>query len=198
MQLLDFEKEITLENERVQLRPLAESDFGLLLPFSINEPNLWQYSLVSAGGSEENLQNYLKIAFDAKARKDSYPFIVFDKQAQKYAGSTRFYDYKFNHKTIQLGYTWYGKEFWGTGLNKNCKYLMLQYAFETLGLARVEFRADNNNERSKAAMKSLGCTVEGVLRSNCTAAAGRRDSVVLSILSDEWGAGVKERLAVRL
>lgn len=50
-----------------------------------------------------------------------------------------------------------------TGLNKNCKYLLLQYAFEELGMERVEFRADNNNSRSVAAMKSIGCTVEGVL-----------------------------------
>lgn len=82
---------------------------------------------------------------------------------QKHEGSTRFYDYQKTHNTIQLGYTWYGSEFWGTGLNQNCKHLMLSYAFNTLGIHRVEFRADNNNnnnKRSIAAMKKLGCTKE--------------------------------------
>ena len=51
-------------------------------------------------------------------------------------------------KTLQLGYTWYGSAFRGTGLNKHCKFLLLQFAFETLGMERVEFRADNSNERS--------------------------------------------------
>lgn len=75
---------------------------------------------------------------------------------------------------------------------------MLEYAFDTLGLDRVEFRADNNNARSIAAMKSLGCTVEGVLRSNCKAVEGRRDSIVLSILQSEWDNQIKEDLSSRL
>jgi RimJ/RimL family protein N-acetyltransferase len=66
-------------------------------------------------------------------------------------------------------------------LNKHCKYLLLTYAFETLGMERVEFRADNDNERSKAAMLSIGCTVDGVLRSNMPTFESevRRDSIVL-------------------
>ena len=59
---------------------------------------------------------------------------------------------------MQLGYTWYGKEFQGTGLNKHCKYLLLEFAFEKMQVERVEFRADANNEKSIAAMKSIGCT----------------------------------------
>ena len=141
-----------------------------------------------------NMQTYLDTALTERANKTSYPFIVFDKCKKEYAGSTRFYDYQSDQNTTQLGYTWYGKRFWSTGLNKNCKYLMLQFAFETLGLDRVEFRADNNNERSKAAMKSIGCKVEGVLRNNCKSTTGRRDSIVLSILKDEWFDSVKSNL----
>jgi RimJ/RimL family protein N-acetyltransferase len=100
---------------------------------------------------------------------------------------------------LQLGYTWYGKAFWGTGLNKHCKYLLLQFAFEQLGVLRVEFRADNNNARSKAAMQSIGCKVEGILRSHAVTSTGvRRDSVVLSILKDEWTNGVKQNLENQL
>ena len=63
---------------------------------------------------------------------------------------------------------------------------MLQFAFEDCGVARVEFRADYKNKRSISAMKSLGCVEEGVLRSNCDSPSGRRDSIVLSILKQEW------------
>lgn len=182
---LDFNTEIILENEVVKLRPLTPEDFDILAHFAVSEPTLWQYSLLPANGVE-NMQLYMDIALKARKDKDSYPFIVHDKRKNQYAGSTRFYDYRKAHNTVQLGYTWYGKEFWGTGLNKNCKYLMLQYAFETLGLDRVEFRADNKNERSIAAMKSIGCTEEGVLRNNCASATGRRDSIILSILQNEW------------
>jgi len=76
--------------------------------------------------------------------------------------------------------------------------LLLEFAFEELELDRVEFRADNKNERSIAAMKSIGCTVEGVLRSNFISRAGRRDSIVLSILRSEWIESVKNRLSETL
>ena len=124
---------------------------------------------------------------------------MYDKQTNKYAGSTRFYDIQVQSHTLQLGYTWYGKDFRGTGLNKHCKFLLLQLAFEELGMERVEFRADARNERSIAAMKSIGCTVEGILRQNVPLRdGGRRDSIILSILKSEWEGGVKERLKGKL
>ncbi|SFP61294.1 GNAT family N-acetyltransferase [Parafilimonas terrae] len=190
---------ITLEDDRVILRPLEESDYNNLLPFSLNEKGLWFYSLVRPEG-EDGLKNYISIAMTEKAAGKEFPFIVFDKQTNEYAGSTRFYDINFPYKTLQLGYTWYGKKFHGTGLNKHCKSLLLQFAFEQLSMERVEFRADARNERSIAAMKSLGCKVDGILRRNMPTMEGdvRRDSIVLSILKDEWFDGVKENLKKRL
>jgi len=194
---LDFSKEIILENERVLLRPLQMTDIDLLSDFSINEPELWTYSLTPASGIG-NLKRYVSGAIaDRKAGK-SYPFLVIDKLNNEVAGSTRFYDYNEAYGTVQLGYTWYGKRFQGTGLNKNCKYLMLINAFENWHMERVEFRADNTNKRSIAAMKSIGCIEEGVLRSNCSSPTGRRDSIVLSILKNEWQGGVKDKLAHKL
>lgn len=195
---LDHTKDYVLEDECVLLRPLQADDCNNLLLFSLNEPELWKYSLVKVAG-EENLKNYINAALEARSAGKEYPFIVFDKRTHEFAGSTRFYDISLPNKTIEIGYTWYGKKFHGTGLNKHCKYLLLQFAFEQLGMERVAFKADNTNERSIAAMKSIGCIVEGVLRSSVIKAdGGRRDSIVLSILKDEWENGVKERLAERL
>ncbi|RMA58539.1 GNAT family N-acetyltransferase [Ulvibacter antarcticus] len=193
---LDFSKEYILENEMVILRPLIEDDLKHLSEFSLAEPELWNYSLVPANGLK-NLKSYLNLALQKRKEHDSYPFIVFDKRTKEYAGSTRFYDYQLQHNSVQLGYTWYGKKFQGTGLNKNCKLLMLQFAFDELGVERVEFRADASNERSIAAMKSIGCKVEGILRQNCAALTGRRDSIVLSILKNEWQKDVKKNLLNR-
>jgi RimJ/RimL family protein N-acetyltransferase len=58
----------------------------------------------------------------------------------------RFYDINLEFKTLLLGFTWYGKQFRGTGLNKHCK-IVIAICFETLGMERVEFRADNKNKR---------------------------------------------------
>jgi RimJ/RimL family protein N-acetyltransferase len=198
MKNFSFTTDYILENDTVILRPLQADDIQNLLPFSINEPDLWQYSLVTAAG-EENLKQYITTALLSKTNKIEYPFIVFDKKQNSYAGLTRFYDIQLANKTLQLGYTWYGKAFQGTGLNKNCKLLLLEFAFEQMQMERVEFRADNNNAKSIAAMKSIGCVVEGVLRQNVPKQiSGRRDSIVLSILKSEWEHGVKENLQNRV
>jgi N-acetyltransferase len=198
MQIFDINKEYILENDVVLLRPLAATDYEHLLPFAINEPDTWKFSLVSASGAE-GMRNYIDTAIVQRAKGIEYAFIVFDKRTQAYAGSTRFYDIQLHNQSLQLGYTWYGSNFQGTGLNKNCKLLLLQFAFEELGMERVEFRASNENERSKAAMRSIGCVEEGMLRSHMATFTGaRRNSIILSILKDEWNGGVKRKLEEKM
>lgn len=193
-----FSGNIILEDERVLLRPLAESDDELLLPFAMNEPELWKYSMVSPAGAE-GMKSYIESALKNKKAGTEYPFIVFDKKQNAYAGSTRFYDIQQSFLTTQLGYTWYGKEFQRTGLNRHCKFLLLRFAFEQWGLERVEFRADANNNRSIEAMKAIGCKVEGILRNHMPTYTGvRRNSIVLSILKDEWLDHVKENLKKKI
>jgi len=180
-----------LEDDCVLLRPLAVNDCNNLLEFSLNEPDTWKYGLVTAAG-KENLINYIQQAIEGRMQRKMYPFIVFDKRTNEYAGSTRFYDINLPFQTLQLGYTWYGQRFRGTGLNAHCKYLLLQLAFEQMNMLRVEFRADNTNERSIAAMKKIGCTVEGTLREDVPKInGGRRNSIILSILKSEWEKNVK-------
>jgi len=192
----NFKKDLILENERVQLRPLTITDHAFLLPLSLKEPALWTYSLTSAAG-EEKLENYLLAALKLREEETGYPFLVYDKQTAKIAGSTRFYSMNFHHKTLSIGYTWYGKEFQRTGLNRHCKLLLLTHAFEALEMERVEFRADAKNTRSITAMQAIGCILEGTLRNNCTAETGRRDSVVLSIIKNEW-LKVKKALVAKI
>ena len=198
LKTFDFESEIILENERVLLRPLQLSDGSLLAHYVEEEPDLWKYSLVAIDNSAD-LENYIQTAIEARAQKTSYAFIVFDKLLNEYVGCTRFYDIQLAFQTTQLGYTWYSKKCRGTKLNENCKHLLLEFAFDQLGLERVEFRADNNNKRSIAAMQKIGCTIEGVLRNHLPMHAGkRRDSIVLSILKEECNASLKQALAAQL
>ncbi|HVM87285.1 MAG TPA: GNAT family protein [Puia sp.] len=192
--MISFPENLVLEDERTILRPLQLTDIEFLLPYAINEPETWNYSLISPAG-ENGMKKYIANTVNQRDKKIEYPFIVFDKSTNTYAGSTRFYDIQLHHDTTQLGYTWYGKKFRQTGLNRHCKLLMLTYAFETWGMERVEFRADARNEKSINAMKGIGCTVEGILRSSFVIeSGGRRDSIILSILKKEWFEGVKFNL----
>jgi RimJ/RimL family protein N-acetyltransferase len=189
-----FSKNVVLENERALLRPLQREDREFFRPFSENEPDIWKYGLITAAG-EENLRNYVDGAVKNREDKKEYPFIVFDKKAKAYAGSTRFYDIQPGYGYAQLGFTWYGKNFQRSGLNRHCKLLLLSFVFEEWELERLEFRAHAANEKSIQAMKDIGCVVEGILRSQMPVIDGtRRDSIVLSILKDEWFGSVKNML----
>lgn len=192
--MLDFNHDYILENTRVRLTPLKFDDYDNLVHFAKTEPELWTHSLIQAD-SAEKMKIYIDKAVEGRKNNNSYAFTVFDKKTNQYAGSTRFYDVQIANATLQLGFTWYGKHFQGTGLNKSCKYLLLEFAFDVLKIERVEFRADNENLRSINAMKSIGCVEEGILRSNTYKPNGtRRDSIVLSILKEEWNNTVKQKL----
>jgi N-acetyltransferase len=198
LQNFDFNQDYSLENERVLIRPLVFSDLPYLEKYVLEEPDLWQFSLVAIQ-DKADLEKYIHDAIEARNQKTAYPYIVLDKLTQTYVGVTRFYDIQLAFATTQLGYTWYSKKVWGTGLNQACKFLLLEFAFEKMGFERVEFRADNNNKRSIAAMQKIGCTVEGVLRNHLPMPGGkRRDSIVLSILKEEWTNKLKTNLAAQL
>jgi N-acetyltransferase len=196
--MIPFPDDLVLEDERALLRPLQKSDLDFLLPFAENEPEIWSYAIISPAG-RMGMEEYIGTAVGQRLAKKEFPFIVFDKTAGAYAGSSRFYDIQLPQLAVQLGYTWYGKKFQRTGLNRHCKWLMLSYAFETLGMERVEFRADANNQRSIQAMKAIGCVEEGILRSTMpVAAGGRRNSIVLSILKEEWFHQLRDKLAKKI
>ncbi|HRG53675.1 MAG TPA: GNAT family protein [Bacteroidia bacterium] len=199
MILFDFSNDYILEDDVVLLRPLKKEDIALLSHYSVDEPELWWASPSIIAG-EENFKKHLEEALKFKEEKKEYPFIVYDKRTKEYAGSTRFYDIQLLNQSLQLGYTWYGKKFQATGLNKHCKFLLLSFAFEQMNMERVEFRAHSKNERSIAAMKSIGCVEEGILRkmTPMQGGRGRRDTIVLSILKEEWESGVKENLRKKL
>ncbi len=194
----NFKEDYILENDVVRLQPLEASDYEKLVAFSINEPDLWSFN-ANPPDSPENLKIYIEKALSQKEKLTEYPFIVFDKVNQKYAGCTRFYAISLEFKFLEIGYTWYGKEFQGTKLNKNCKYLLLEFAFEKMKMERVAFAANSKNERSINAMKSIGCVVEGISRNISTDAFGNRiDAIRLSIIKNEWFDSVKQNLKNRI
>lgn len=192
--LLDFTKFYQLENEYVRLSPLKRKHSSHLKNLS-TDADIWTYFLEKGQGGKA-FESYINYAFRQHSLTKEYPFIVFDKRTQRYAGTTRFYEYSRNLKTIKLGHTWYGKDFRGTGINKHCKFLLFEFAFEKLKVERVGLEAYATNTISIAAMKSVGCQLEGLLRNSLPTidGKGRTDCVLFSILRDEWLNGEKIKL----
>lgn len=175
----------TLENDCVKLSPLTLDNFHELIPIASQE-KLVQYS-PSAIETPESLKNYVQIALEQKSKGTSIPFIIFDKKKQHYAGSTRYMNINGKYKTLEIGSTWIGREFQGTGLNTTMKQLMLSHAFNTMDFEKVEFRVDERNIVSRKAVEKLGCTLEGILRKNVYLLDGfKRNTCCYGLLREEW------------
>jgi RimJ/RimL family protein N-acetyltransferase len=180
-----FQNPPTLENQRVLLKPLAEEDFNGLCEAGADLA-LWKYSLTPIH-SKEDILYYLHAALVERNQERSLPFTIFDKAVGKIAGSTRFGNFSWENKRVEIGWTWIGQEFQKTGLNRACKFELFSYAFETLELCRVELKADALNLNSQEAMRKIGATEEGTFRKHLKTGTGRmRDSVYFSILDTEW------------
>jgi RimJ/RimL family protein N-acetyltransferase len=182
----------TLENNRVKLALLDLSNYKQLIEIASQE-NLIQYS-PSNISTPEKLKEYVQVALDDYYHKISIPFIIYDKQTQAYAGSTRFGLINWKNKVLHIGWTWIGKQFQGTGLNQHMKFLMLQYAFEALAFDKVEFRIDERNAASRKAVEKIGATLEGILRKDTLMLDGfKRNTCCYGILKEEWPV-IKENL----
>ena len=175
----------TLENDRVKLSLLSLDNYTHLIGIA-KEKDLIYYS-PSIISTPEQLKNYVETAIAGFNNNTTLPFIIYDKEQQVYAGSTRFGLIDHNNKVLHIGWTWLGTAFQGTGLNKNAKFLMLQYAFETLQFEKVEFRIDARNTKSRKAVEKIGGTLEGILRKNTIMQDGfRRSTCCYGILKEEW------------
>jgi RimJ/RimL family protein N-acetyltransferase len=177
--------EIVLENEFVKLLPLTLNNFQNLYPVAS------QKKLVAFSPSDietpEALKEYVMLALELNKKKQAIPFIVFDKNRQAYAGCTRYMNIQWTHKVLEIGSTWIGREFQGSGLNAQMKKLMLDYAFENMNFEKVEFRIDERNIRSRKAVEKLGAQLEGILRKNVYLLDGyKRNTCCYGLLKEEW------------
>ncbi len=175
----------TLETDVVKLTLLDLSNYKHLLDIG-QQDNLIQFS-PSKVDTPEDLKNYVQTAVDGYYHKTTIPFIIYDKRTQAFAGSTRFGLINKKNKVIHIGWTWIGKQFQGTGLNKHVKFLMLRYAFEDLKFDKVEFRVDERNMASRKAVEKLNAALEGILRKDTLMLDGfKRSTCCYGILKEEW------------
>lgn len=180
---LDFNK--SFENSIAKLRPLEESDFNAFIEIAFDE-SIW-IRTTNRIQTEEDLRKYVEDSIKERERKFRYPFTILDKRVNRIAGCTSYANISERDKRLEIGWTWLGKEFQGTGLNKACKFLLLQNAFENLGIVRVELKTDVLNMQSRKAMMKIGAVEEGILRSHTLMPDGRRrDTIYYSILKSEW------------
>jgi N-acetyltransferase len=190
----------TLEGPHVHLEPLTLEHIPALQAIAF-DPSIWRY-MVYPMTTPEHLHDWVKSALNAQTAGTALPWITIHKGSEgnpdQIAGGTRFMDLDLKHRSTELGSTWLVQAFRGTRVNLEAKLLQLTYAFETLGLLRVAFKTHDHNQRSKAAIRSIGAIYEGTFRNHYVMPDGSsRDSAWFSIIKQDWPE-VKEMLTRRL
>lgn len=181
-----------LQGTNLSLEPLEQAHIADIRQAAA-DGELWKLFFTSVPAPEQT-QQWLDTALAMQAQQKAIPFIVREKSGGRIVGSTRFCNIDHQHQRLEIGYTWYSQSVQRSGINTECKLLMLTHAFEVLNCIAVEFRTDWFNRRSQAAIERLGAKRDGVLRNHMILPDGRiRDTVVYSILQNEWP-GLKKNL----
>jgi N-acetyltransferase len=184
---------ITLDGRLVRLEPLSLLHSEGLAEAG-SDPTIWRYMLYGNLSLPGAMEVWVQDILHRQSAGTDLPFAVIHKPSGRVAGATRYLDIRPKDRGLEIGGTWYGTDFQRTGVNTECKYLLLRHAFDVLGCIRVQFKADAMNERSLRGIERIGAQREGVLRNHMLLSDGRkRDSVYFSIIDSEWPQ-VKTRL----
>ncbi|MFL5747996.1 MAG: GNAT family N-acetyltransferase [Niastella sp.] len=180
-----FPDHFTLETPRVLLRLMTPADYEAFLPLA-RDKEIWKYFPKDLS-NEQELSTWMQQSFSERGAGLRMPFTVIDKHSNEIVGSTSYLNISFYDKRLEIGSTWLGTSFIGTGVNRQAKFALLSFAFEVMKMERVEVKTDNLNERSKAALLKVGMKPEGILRSHMLMHDNRRrDSIYFSIIRSEW------------
>src|SRR5690606_1112676 len=176
--------ERALRGQLIELVPLRREHLPALLDIAYS--NQEEFRLTSTPVDAEQAEAYFAMAFDEVEAGTAYVVAVLD-QAGDVIGTTRLADLVPRHRVCELGYTWYHPRVFSSGVNVECKLLMLQFAFEEMKLNRVQMVTDTRNLRSQRAIRALGADYEGVLRRHKIAKDGYvRDSMVFAVTDMTW------------
>jgi RimJ/RimL family protein N-acetyltransferase len=187
-----MQHDLHLSAHGVRLEPLSRGHAPALA--DLVDAGLWAGMTSALPDTVPAMETYVDTAV---AARDHLAFAVLGPDGEV-RGSTRFYELNAGQRRVEIGSTFYGRDWWAGVTNPACKLMLLRHAFETLGLRRVALRCDARNARSRAAILKLGAREEGRLRGHRVAPDGSEgDTLYFSILSDDWP-GVREGLEARL
>lgn len=181
----ELDRNISLEGQQVRLIPLETKHRDALVE-AASDGKLWELWYTSVP-SEASVDDYIRKTLEKRSAGTEYPFVVIHKATGSIIGSTRYYNIEPEHRRLEIGYTWYAKSHQRTAINTECKFVLLQYAFDSLQCIAVQFMTHAENTRSRNAILRIGAKQDGILRNHRLLADGSiRDSVVFSITNLEW------------
>jgi RimJ/RimL family protein N-acetyltransferase len=186
----------SLKGDHVDLLPLEEKHFAELNVLA-GDKRIWEFTAGKMNTDDIRL-NAFKMALEERKRGTQFPFVIFNKGENKIVGSTRFMNIEPAHRKLEIGWTWLHPDYWATTINMECKLLLLTHCFEELKTVRVQLKTDENNIRSRTAIRKIGGQYEGILRHDLIRDNGTlRNSAYFSIIEPEW-IDVKRNIGIQI
>jgi len=191
-----FLEPVTLRGNLVTLRPLSHADHdGLVV--AARDGELWKHWYTQVPGPHA-MRAEIDRRLGLLVAGVMLPFVVVRNDTDEVVGMTTFCNVDADNRRVEIGWTWLAQSAQRTGMNRECKLLLLTHAFDALGCIAVEFRTHWMNQPSREAIARLGAKQDGVLRSHQRMPDGSlRDTVVFSIIASEWPS-VRNELRRRL
>lgn len=182
---MNWLKPITLSGNGIRLELLDSQHHDALVEATKDGQlwTLWYTSVPKPNGIAAEIQRRLELF----KRQSMLPFAVIDEASGKAVGMTTYMNVDATNRRLEIGSTWYRKSVQRTGLNTQCKLLLLTHAFETMDCIAVEFRTHFLNRQSQAGIERIGGKLDGILRNHQISPNGTlRDTCVYSIIATEW------------
>ncbi|GGQ00057.1 GNAT family N-acetyltransferase [Streptosporangium pseudovulgare] len=177
---------LVLEGAAVRLEPLTAGHVPDLFAAGGGDEEVWRWLPSAAPRAEAELA---RLADALIGDPGHVPFAVVHRESGRAVGWTCYIDVPGFDSSIEIGWTWYGRAVWRSAVNTSCKILLIDHAFDHLGVNRVLLKTDILNTRSQAAIRRIGGVPEGVLRRHRRRPDGTwRDTAYFGILDDEWPA----------
>ncbi len=184
---------VTLAGNLVRMEPLGLEHTHDLYEVGADN-SIWRYLPRPAFANYEDAEEWIRQSMAETSRGERVAFAVVHQESGKAIGSTAYLDIDRGHRALEIGMTWYATAWQRTGVNTECKYLLMSHAFEEQSARRVSLKTDSRNERSRRAILRIGAVEEGTWRNHRIAWDGvDRHSVYFSVIDSEWPE-VKRRL----
>jgi len=179
-------KPIELEDDKIKLMPMTLGHCHALTEAG-DDLTIWQWTTFNYCKDLKTTTAWVNSCLASQKVNQQLPFVIIDKQSNKIVGSTSFLNISPDHLAIEVGYTFLNPKFQRSFVNRHCKLLLLNYAFEQLNANRVALQTHEKNDKSRKAILGIGAKFEGVQR-NCRIQEDGtiRSSAFFSIIKSEW------------
>jgi len=175
-----------IEGRKINLIQFDKSHSKDLYESASRDPKIWSHLSLTII-TETDFEKYIELVNESIGNGRQFTFSIFNKATNSFIGSTSIFNIDEKNKKIEIGWTWINSKYWGSRINMECKYLLIDYLFTELDIQRIELRTRESNIRCQKSIERIGATKEAIIRFDRINEDGSfRNTVLYSLVRPEW------------